>query len=46
MSAGDDADRELNVPFEPAGSEPLATDNVTKCAAFWRIFVKIPIVMN
>ena len=36
MSTSDDADWELDVPFEPVGSEPLATGNVTKCAAFWR----------
>jgi len=46
MSTSDDADWELDVLLEPAGSEPLATGNVTKCAAFWRTFVKSPIAMH
>ena len=46
LSTSDDADWELDVPFEPAGSEPLATGNVTKCATFWRTLVKSPIVMD
>jgi len=46
LSTRDDVDRELDVPFELAGSEPLATGNVTKCAAISRTFIKSPIVMD
>ncbi len=46
MSASVDADWEIDVHFEPAGSEPLATCNVTKCAALLRAFVKSPVVMD
>ena len=33
-------------PFEPAGSEPLATGSVTQCAEFWRTFVRSSWVMQ
>ena len=39
-------DWEHDVPFEPAGSEPLAIGSITKCASFWRTFVKSRVVMD
>ena len=33
-------------PHEPAGSEPVATGSVSKCATFWRSFVRSSWVMR
>ena len=37
---------EYEQPFEPAGSEPLATGSVTQCAELWRTFVRSSWVMQ
>ena len=31
---------------EPAGSEPIHTGSISKCASFWRTFVKCKWVMK
>jgi len=40
----DDKDHESN--YEPAGSEPIRTGNISKCASFSRTFVKNKCVMG
>ena len=40
----DDWDPQSN--YEPAGSEPITTGNISKCASLWRTFVKSKWVMG
>jgi len=44
MLPHDDWDPQSN--YEPAGSEPITTSNISKYASFWRSFVKIKWVMG
>ena len=39
-------DWDLQPNFEPAGSEPITIGNISKCASFWRTFVKSKWVMR
>ena len=40
LPASNEAGWENDVLFDLAGSEPSATDKVTKCEALWRTFAK------
>ena len=45
-TSGFTAALEEDLPHEPAGSEPVATGNISSCADFWRSFVRSSWVMD
>jgi hypothetical protein len=42
----DNAEGDVELPWEPAGHGAIATCGITKCQEFWRTFVRSPVVMS
>ncbi len=42
----DNAEEDVELPWEPVGHGAIATGIIIKCQEFWRTFVRSPVVMS